>query len=301
MFPTGRQRILRSTAATLSWQPLDSDGETTTVDPGTVTVGVVASDGSTVVAAGTATSGSGAAARTYDLTPAQTADLDVLTATWTAAGTVLAVTTHDVVGGFYCRTDDIRDREPSTSNGTRDPKDALVLVRNEVECMIESACGGSSFVPRFSTWTHRVCGDSVALPVMWLRAVRWLRVWSDNTSSTSLSDTDCAAIPASPAGVVSLPYQMAGRVELGFEHGLDAPPLDLRRAALAAMRDAQQAPRSGIPARATSLQLADGSSAAFATPGRSKSPGARDRWVTGIPAIDEVLERYSVTAARGIA
>jgi len=64
------QRILRATAASLSWQPLDGDGEP--ADPGTVTVGVVSSDGATVVAAGTATSGSASDPRTAALTVAPT-------------------------------------------------------------------------------------------------------------------------------------------------------------------------------------------------------------------------------------
>ncbi len=295
MNPTGRQRILRATTATLSWQPLDSDGEPATSDPGTVTVGVTTSDGTVLVAAGTATSGSSTAERTYSLTPAQTADLDVLTATWTVSGTTVAVTTHDIVGGFYCRTDDIRDREPSTADRSRDTSNALVATRNEVECMIESACGGASFVPRFATtWQHAVEVRDLLLPVPWLRAVRWLRIWSDNETYTALTDAECSAIPSADSGIARLPYHVTGRIEIGFEHGMDYPPLDLRRAAIAAMRDGAQVARSGIPARAMSMQMADGSSAVFATPGRSMG---RDggRWVTGIPSIDEVLARYDMS------
>lgn len=289
MFPTGRQRILRATTATLSWQPLDSDGDQN-ADPGTVTLGVTSSDGSTVVAAGTATSGSSTSARTYALTAAQTSALDVLTATWKVGSTTVAETMHDIVGGFYCTTAEIRDREPSTADGSRDVTSQLVKVRNEVECLIESACGGSSFVPRFSTYGRQVVRAAVlTLPQRWLRAVRWLTVWSSNTSSTSFSAADCAAMPADPAGIVRLPYAVTGYVEIGYEHGLDAPPLDLKRAAITAMRAGQHAQRSGIPDRATSMQLPDGGSVTLAT------PGARKQWHTGIPAVDEVLMRYDVT------
>lgn len=287
MFPTGRQRILRSTAATLSWQPLDPDGEVATSSPGTVTVGVVSSDGSTVVTAGTATSGTDAEPRTLALTAAQTATLDVLTATWKVGSTTVATTYHDIVGGFYCSTADVRGREPSLADQSRDETTSLVAVRNEIECMIESACGGASFVPRFSTVSRDVrAAHVVTLPMPWLRAVGWLRIWTDNESYSALPTGDCAAIPTSEAGLVHLPYPVTGRVELGCEHGMDAPPLDLRRAAITAIRSGQHATRSGVPDRATSMQLPDGGSVTLATPGVG-------RWHTGIPAVDEVLRRYS--------
>ena len=293
MFPTGRQRILRATAATLSWQPLDSDGEVATSSPGTVTVGVVSSDGTTVIAAGTATTGSGGDAREVALTAADTAELDVLTATWKVGSTTVATTYHDIVGGFYCTTTDIRGREPSLADGSRDTATSIVVVRNEIECTIESACGGAAFVPRFSTCTRDQALDAmVMLPVPWLRVVRWVRVWSDNETYAALTAAECAAIPASEAGIVRLPYSVTGRVEIGYEHGMDAPPLDLRRAAITAIRSGQHASRSGILDRATSMQMPDGGSVTLATPGVG-------RWHTGIPVMDEVVRLYDRTT-RGV-
>lgn len=64
---------------TLEWQYRDEDGDA--ADPGTVTIGVVDAAGTVLVAAGTATSGSGTDARTYSLDAVTS--LTTVTVTWT--------------------------------------------------------------------------------------------------------------------------------------------------------------------------------------------------------------------------
>jgi hypothetical protein len=91
------ERILQSAPFTAS-ETFYEDG--VIVDPGTVTVGVTRADGTVLIAAGTATAGSGAAARTYALTIANTALLDTLTVTWTSATKGVRTSTIEVVGGF---------------------------------------------------------------------------------------------------------------------------------------------------------------------------------------------------------
>jgi hypothetical protein len=61
-------------------------------------------------------------------------------------------------------------------------------------------------------------------------------------------------------------------------------PSDVRRAAMTAGRVSAQQGRSGVPDRATSMQMPDGGSVTLATPGVG-------RWRTGIPTVDEVLIR----------
>ena len=86
------EQIVAATAASLTWQPTGSDGEP--ADPGTVTVGVTRSNGTVVLADGTATSGATSTPRSVDVTAAQTASIDWLTATWKVGATVVATTVH---------------------------------------------------------------------------------------------------------------------------------------------------------------------------------------------------------------
>jgi hypothetical protein len=80
---------------------------------------------------------------------------------------------------------------------------------------------------------------------------------------------------------------------VGVEHGRDYPPDDLKRAAVTAIRHQASQGRSGLDARAMSFQPIDGGNVVLATPGLGP-------WVTGIPAVDEVLKRYAQDAEVGV-
>lgn len=275
-------RILRGTAATLTFQGRDADGEP--ADPGTVTVGVTNSAGDTVIAAGTATTATGTL-RTVALTAAQTATLDVLYATWTVSGTAVATTRHDIVGGFYMGIDDLRVAEPSTA--TSPNLTNFRQARSYVETFIEQACG-KAFVPRFDVALlpgNPTC--HLTLPRWYVRRVRWLRLWSSNTESTDFTDTACAVIRASADGVLHLDQTTVGyQVEVGFEHGLDAPPADVQREAIRFARNQTERPGTrALPEAATSLRLDNGSFVTLATPGVGN-------WHTGITSVDDMIRRY---------
>lgn len=273
-----RQRILRATTATLSWQPQGSDGEA--ADPGLVTVAVVTSAGTVIHAAGTATSGTSIAARTVALTAAQTAALDILKATWTASGTTVAVTHHDIVGGYYFTATDLTQAQPSTQTT---PVADLLAARAEVETSFESWTG-MAFVPRFDVYRTRVTNSCrIITPHPYLRAVRWVRFWS-GTTSTDLDSIAAAAIPADEAGIITLPYSICTDVEVGFEHGLDSCPYDIKPAAMHYTRVVNNRAKAGIPDRALSMVSPDGASYQFGRIGTEWRP-------TGIEPIDEVLRR----------
>ena len=285
------QRILQATTGSLSWQPLDGDGEPG--DPGVVTVGVTRSDGTEVIAAGTATTDTDAAPRTIALTVAQSAQLDVLTATWKVGSDTVAVTEHLTVGGFLYSLSQLRSIEPSTSDASRDTAESARRVRDEVEHVFENATG----VP----WTPRLRvvreltpdGSFLYSGTRFVRTVRWCRLWSDWETYTSLTSDECAAIPPSEAGWLRLPYSVTGSmmitagVEVGYFEaspvGMQAPS-DVTREALVAARAGLNRSRVGIPDRATSMQMQDGSSVTLATPGVGN-------WHTGIPSVDEMLRR----------
>lgn len=288
------QRILRATAATLSWQPLGWTGEP--ADPGTVTVGVVSSDGTVVLAARTATSGTGTNPRTVGVSVAQTADLDVFTATWKVGSDTVAVTDHRVVGGFLYSVAELRTREPATGDGTRDTLTVMLEVRDEIEDTFEDATG-VPWTPRLHLVTSIRDHDGYALDTRarFVRSVRWCRLWSSETTYTALTSDELDQIVEADDGIVILPVSTSGypkvtaAVEVGYWADGAAPvglqvPTDIRRAALTAARAGAHQNRSGIPDRATSMQLPDGGSVTLATPGVGS-------WVTGIPTVDETLKR----------
>lgn len=283
-----RQRILRATTATLSWQPLTSEGEPATVDPGVVTVGVTRSDGTAVIAAGHATSGTLLEARTVALSAADTAELDILTATWKVGATVVAVTYAEIVGAFMFTVADLRAAQPSTESQGKYTPERIIAARAEVETFFAD-CTNVAFVPSFATWhsnrrSSATC--TVTLPRPYLRRVRWARWWTSPTSSTDFTADEVEAINSvlpSDHGTIDLGWAgRGGRIEVGYEHGLDAPPYDVKRVAMIYCRILCNKDKE--PSR---LQP-------FTTPnGDAVFDRAGTRWrPTGFEEIDEVLNRW---------
>lgn len=292
-------RALRSTAGVLSWQPQGPDGEP--ADPGAVLVSVTSSNGSAVVTSA-ATVGSGSSPRTYTLTAAQTGALDLLTAVWTVGGVTMATTGLEVCGGVYFTSADLRTGEPSTSDPGRDPTASILAARTAVETLFESTCG-VAFVPRFAVERIQIPLTVWPTPArfmtIWpqLRAVRWIRFWTYTPDVyTDLTSTNISQINVGPEGLIDLSTVPTGAtwLTIGYEHGYDSPPADLKRAALTWARNQLNFQRNALPDRATMMHLPDGGSVTLATPGVG-------RWHTGIPAVDEVLRRYDHHAPMAIA
>lgn len=264
----------------LSWRPEGADGEP--VDPGTVTVGIVRADSSELVADGSATVGSGSGERTYTLTVAETQYLDVLTASWSVDGVVVDQTEHEIVGGFYFTSADLREGEPSLSDPARDATDKLLAARTAVEAFLEGVCG-CAFVPRLTRLAGFVEGDTVVLPPF-PRAVRWARYRSGSgITYTPLTDDELATMGINDTGVITVPFP-DNAYEIGVEHGATRPPADIRRAAMALARIEANRPRSGVSDRAVSMTTPDGGVMNFGRVGTKWRP-------TGIEWIDEILLR----------
>lgn len=289
LISTASQRILRASSALLSWQGLDADGNE--ADPGTVTVEVVRSDGDTVKAAGTATIGTGTDPRTVALSASETASLDLLTARWSVSGVEVAETHHEVVGGYYVSVGEVRSAERSLADGSQYPTPLLNACRSEVEHLFESVCA-VAFVPRFAV--ERLDGNGQGfLLLSWpqLREVRWCRVWTSDTTYTELTSGELAAIRADRAGIAvrsdnkTWPCGVRN-IEIGYTHGYDTPPADLKKAAIRAIRHQANRLKSAVDERATTFTMLEGGTVSLATPGMGI-------WHTGIPEVDETLRRYS--------
>lgn len=296
MLPTvADEQILRGSAATISVLLRDQHGDP--AEPtGTVTVGVVAADGTEVLAAGTATTVGAVGVRTRALTATQTADLAVLTAAWTDAGdTSTHTTTIEVVGGFYASPAEIRAADVTLNDPTKYPDSRIRSARSEVEFEFERVCG-FAFVPRYRRTRLSGCGSGrLALPDPHLRRVRSVRCYTSATTYTTFAAGELAAIPADPAGIAVRTdggVWPAGvdNIVIEYEHGLDRPPADIVGAFMLRVRDRLNRDRRGVPDRASTFTSEAGGTYSLLVPGQRGS-------ITGIPDVDSVLHDHVFTDA----
>jgi hypothetical protein len=306
------QRILRAAAATLSVQFTDSNGEPVAVT-GPVTVRVQRADGTDVKAAGTATSGSGSAPRTVALTAAQTATLDLLTATWTdAATTTSRVTYIEIVGGYYFTVAEARAAQPVLADTSKYPTAMILDRRRQVEEELERICGRQrsgvrSFVPRFRLVTIWGLGtDRLRLPSRDVRTIRSVSFGGVSLSVSALANIVPTAdgvmrryrpylssIDESPFGVWGFTFPENTRVDVAYEYGWDSPPRDLKDAAMLRLKTLLTGPTSALPERALGYSDGQGGSYSLATAGRNG-------FDTGHPDVDAVYHRYAVDDDAGI-
>lgn len=287
------QRILQGAPAALSVTLADQDGNPVAA-VGALTVSVAQADGTVLLPAGTTTTAAGPiGAYTAALTAAQTVLLNVLTATWTDAGNGRVVTTtHEIVGGFYFNLADARGSNDNLLQDAAKYPDPLVLTtRQEVEEEAERICD-VSFVPRYK----RLVLDGWATPELILgghriRTIRSIRIYTVAGGSQFIAFT-----PAQLSSLVIDPDGTLHRTDFGFfdegrgnivvelEHGYDAPPATVKRAALTRLRSRLNFEKGAVPDRATTFTAENGQSYKLST---------ADEFRTGIPEVDAAYERYS--------
>jgi len=285
-------RVLRTSRGALEHTFYDLDGETPLSATGDVSVAVVDANGDTV-ATGTASTG-GTGAYTWTL-PAQ-AQLADLTVSWTAVlgGTTVVETDQvEIVGGFYFPLAAGRAQDSSLANALRYTTAELATARTETEQECEEICA-QAFVPRY----RRVVldgtgGTEVLLPDPNIRRIRAVRMAPrvDGTF-TAFTTAQLAALVERGDRVLrrtdgNVWTEGYGNVIVEYEHGLDAPPTDLVRAAKLRMRTRLHTEHSGVPDNALSYQPTGGGTFRLSTPGKYR---------TGVPAVDGVYQRYSLRA-----
>lgn len=283
------QRVVAGTAATLSWQQIDGDGEP--ANPGTVTVTVTRADG-TVIATAQATSGATTAARTYALTAAQTATLDRLTVVWVASSVTLATTEVDVVAAPWFSNAELRAAESSVADLGKFTAAKITLARLQVEAFIER-CTHRRFVPGYvlETVPGTVSSDLVVSHPD-VRVVRSAVLYSDLSAAASetLAAGELSTLPASGAGIISRHSSNWSTrwVRIGYEYGLRQPPPDLKRAAMRLCRELLvNEPKGQVPDNATNFSSSEmGWSAVLVTPGVR---GAHTR----LPSVNEAIDAWT--------
>jgi len=145
---------------TLSWQYRE-DGDA--ADPGTTTIGIVDGNGDVVVAAGTATSGTGTDPRTYSL--AAIDNPTELLATWTYSGGTIT-DRISVVGGWLFTESQARtfDNAVLAATGTVVPSDAAIAEERDAIAADLERWTGRSWIPRYC----RVEADGTGTRELWL-------------------------------------------------------------------------------------------------------------------------------------
>jgi hypothetical protein len=245
-------------------------------DPGTVTVGITSDDGTILVAPGTATMGTGAASRTFNLTALDTALLDILTVTWVSTLQGPDTSIIEIVGDFLFTIAQARAMAP-LSNTTIYPTARIAEVRTLVETSLEDACG-VAFVPRYRREAVNGSGGTKLV----LSRPRVIAIRSVLLGGVVTSFIDI--VPSGP-GVLYNPLGWTagfGNYSIAYEHGYPTPPPMATRAALTwAKRFLVEGP---IDDRATSMSSADGTFMLL-------TPGIRGS-VSGIPVVDAFIQQY---------
>ena len=275
-------RILKTTKVTLS-HTFTVD-ETLTDAAGAVTVTVKRLDG-TDAGSGTATHTT-TGTYTYALTPA--AQVDTWTVDWTGSiggATVVARDIVEICGDFLfglaeARTD--LKLPPSITTAM------MAAKRTEVEQTCERICR-KAWVPRFTRLLVDGSGTTdLVVPHMYLRTVRAASVAPfAGQTFTALDAGALAALAAQPEGVIirddGAVWPAGHRnVIVEYEHGLDAPPEEIRSQAKLHFRSVLNRPNTGVPDRALSFTVADGGVYRLTLPGADS---------TGIPDVDAAYAR----------
>lgn len=286
------QRVLRAAPATIAITFVDQNGAP--VDPaGLVTVGVTRANGTVLVAAGAATVISDdTGVREYTLSAAETGTLDMLTATWTDAGSGAALTTQvAIVGGFLASLAELRDSHKTLSSPSDVSDDRIYAARQlaELEC---ERCTGVSFVPAYSR--VRLAGDGtyeLYLPNPLPTLVRSVRSYTTSTEYDTFTATQLAAIVLEEDGRAIRTDEVwrSGRANIVIEteHGATTVPYDIHDAVMRRTRHFAARREAGIPARANTW------TAPADAGGGTYQLNSASRFKTGDPEVDAVYEGYS--------
>lgn len=234
--------ILKGTPGTISVQFGDAD---IPADPGAVTVKVDRGDGTALVAAGTATSGTGTNARTFALTTTHTVQVDALKATWTSPTHGTVTTTHEVVGGFYVDLMTLR-AAGDLSDQAKFTDETLDAARDWWLTLVDDYCG-QSFVPMWRLWKspYPWRGGPLRLDRPHIRSILSATVGGTVVDTTGWVASDSGRVYTATGGNPTVTG--TGFLHVAFEHGHDQPDPELYRVGVKAMRGALLDDRTGGP------------------------------------------------------
>jgi hypothetical protein len=275
-------RILKNTAAsiTTSWYV---DG--TATDVGDVTVGIVDSAGTTVVAAGAATTNNGDGTYTYAIANSLTGSVAEWTVTWTDVDSGDDLDTEvEVVGSHLFTEAQARAFDLSALSDASTYSDAdIALARDRITDAFESICE-ISFVPRYA----REQLPGTGTPILYVSKPKVSEVLSATIGGTAQTVSDIVVLPGRGLHHTTTDWTAATRADplncvVAYEHGYTKPPGEITRAALIVLRE--QVVASDIPLRALGYSTEIGNV-------QLATAGMRGAWF-GLPEVDAVLSRFS--------
>lgn len=294
-------KLLVGTAQVIRCEFRGSDHALVDPAPQTPAVSVVDSAG-TLVVNGNAAKDGAVGKYKFTFTPAQLANLGVLTATWSPniGGNVNTYTTyHEVVGGYLFTISDARAYAQGLDDVNSISDQQIVDTRSLVEDRFERWCG-VSFVPRGALWVadgdyYRTSEILLVNPMTQAPAMRLRKVRSITM--------DGSVVDITSAGADLVVYKDSARIwrrqgffnygwqnlAVVFEHGWDASPgpisqagLDYGRALLIGNNEDERTVNMSSELDTRGVAMMD----------------LRTRWrPTGIPKVDAVLWDYNVRYA----
>jgi hypothetical protein len=289
-------RVQRTVPATLTHTFYVGE---TAVDPtGTPTVAIVAADAVAVQSGNGVVAGGSTGRVTFAMNAVAT--LEYLTVTWTATVSGVARTEVDyvqVVGGFAFTLTEGRASDETLSDANTYTAAALEVARFEVEAELEAICD-RAFTPQY----QRVVLDGTGESDVVLEHSGIDRTPSDIRTIRSITMADRAdgtftAFTAGHLAAVQVTEDMRlmrvdgtswteglRNIVVEYEYGLDAPPLDLKRASMVRLLYRLNIHRQSQPENALSYQVDGGGTYRLDMP---------DRYKVGIPGIDAIYGRYS--------
>lgn len=284
-------RLLRDFAGKVRVELRDGTGELVDADdPAGVTAAVTDSAG--VAVAGSPFAAGRVSTGVYEVAvpAAVTATLDTFEVRWSATiiGQPIAPRSgFEVVGGYLFGLADLRALDPVLADEAKFPLTALADAREAAEERLETLCA-VAFRPR----GRRAALSGDGQRTLLLPDVEPLRLVSASVARWPgadpqvFDDEDLADITLLEWGAAirqSRGVWPAGERNLSllYEHGLDAPPEPVRRAALVLARAVLV--RSAVPDRATS-ESTDTGTIRYSIAGRDGP--------TGFPEVDAVIEQF---------
>lgn len=287
---TGSARILRGTAGVLE-VTVYVDG--TATDPTVASVAVVDEAGNAVTVGAAALTGASSGKVTAAITPANTALVNNLTATWTltVSGTSQTFTTyHRIVGDWLFTEGEARAFDASALASSSSYPDATILAaRDRIADSFEEVCRVA-----FGLSYGREVLDGSGDVTQWLAANRVSAVRSikyrarGETAWTAYTAAELADVLVDRNGRLereTLGSFLYGRrnIAIEYEHGWQPIPDEVKRAALWLLRD--QLAGTDLPRNAISQSSELGTFSLSV-------PGLRGSYY-GLPQVDEVVKRYS--------
>jgi hypothetical protein len=282
------ERLLTGQPGTLTFNLYDEDGVLTNIDAETDVAVSITDSAGVEVNTGTATAPEDPVlgVYTYVVPKTVTVDLDTYEVSWTYTLDAVERTTttqFEAVGGFLFEIADFRATDAALADADAYPSAKIREARVNAEQTIETAAH-VAFVPRVSTVT--LSGDDTTTLVVPDSHIR--SIYSVSIDAVDLTEDELAYVEIEPSGIIKRTDEKLWakgfkNVVIRYEHGWDAPPQRIRKAAMLLAYEALVPSQLNPRATSQSTDLGE-----FRI---SVANMEKDRF-TGIPEVDAAIMQF---------